>query len=274
LAKKSKRGAGDRLITGCLEGISKRVFADYAAQIAELAGEKPGIYALYLKHKLYYVGLATDLRRRIKHHLEDKHARNWDTFSLYVVHREAHLRDLEAMTIRIAKPKGNDVRGGRLTSLKPALKSLIDEWNLRRTSIVLGLGADAEPRRRRRPAHRPLASWREREFDTIVCPAHEEGFKEVFLGENKWYAIRVSKKVIPRLKYIAMYITGKDGRVSHYGRIKSIEPWKRSGKMVVNLEGKPIEIGPIPWRKGVVIQSSRLTLMSKLKSASTLAGAF
>ena len=99
--KRGRKRTISRLITGCLEGISKRVFADYAAQIAELAGEEPGIYALYHKGKLYYVGLATDLRRRIKHHLEDKHARHWDTFSLYVVRKEAHLRDLEAMTIRI-----------------------------------------------------------------------------------------------------------------------------------------------------------------------------
>ena len=266
--------SGERLITACLEGISKRVFADYSAQIAELAGEKSGIYALYNRGKLYYVGLATDLRRRIKHHLEDRHARNWDTFSLYVVRREAHLRDLEAMTIRIAKPKGNGIKGGRLESLTPELKTLIDEWNLRRTSRILGL-ADRDDRcgsRKHRPTAR--APLEEREFDTIVCPAHEDGFKEAFLGQRCWYAIRISKNVIPRLKYIAIYVTGKVRHVSHYGRIKLIKPWKRSGKYIVRLDGKPKEIGPIPWRKGVVIQSCRLTLMSKLKSASTLAGAF
>ncbi|MBM3332736.1 GIY-YIG nuclease family protein [candidate division WOR-3 bacterium] len=263
-----------RLITGCLEGISKRVFADYSAQIAELAGEQSGIYALYNRGKLYYVGLATDLRRRIKHHLEDRHARNWDTFSLYVVRREAHLRDLEAMSIRIAKPKGNDIRGGRLTSLKPELKALIDEWNLRRTSRILGLLSDE----RRKPGSKRVSRQRlpvqDREFDTIVCPAHEDGFKEVFLRQSCWYAIRISKNVIPRLKYIAIYVTGKVKLVSHYGRIKTIDPWKRSGKYIVRLDGKPKEIGPIPWRRGVVIQSCRLTQMSKLKSASTLAGAF
>ncbi len=262
------------LITGCLEGISKRVFADYSAQIAELAGEKSGIYALYNRGKLYYVGLATDLRRRIKHHLEDKHARNWDTFSLYVVRKEAHLRDLEAMSIRIAKPKGNGIRGGRLTSLKPELKALIDEWNLSRTSRILGLFADVRRKPGPRRPGKPHVSVQDREFDTIVCPAHEDGFKEVFLGQNCWYAIRISESVIPRLQYIAIYVTGKVRHVSHFGRIKTIEPWKRSGKYIVRLNGKPKEIGPIPWRKGVVIQSCRLTLMSKLKSASTLAGAF
>ena len=48
----------ERLITACLEGISKRVFSSYSPQITQLAGEKPGIYALYKRNKLYYVGLA------------------------------------------------------------------------------------------------------------------------------------------------------------------------------------------------------------------------
>jgi len=270
--KRRGRRTISRLITGCLEGISKRVFADYAAQIAELAGEEPGIYALYRKHKLYYVGLATDLRRRIKHHLEDRHARHWDTFSLYVVRKEAHLRDLESMTIRIAKPKGNDSRGGKLTSLKPELKALIDDWNLTRTSRILGL-FDSEPKRARRDRlGRPV--HRHRKYDTIVCPAHEDGFRDVFLGERAWYAVRISRHVIPKLKYIAIYVAGKVGQITHYGRIKYIKPWKRSGKYIVKLVGRPKEIGPIRRHKGVSMQSTRLTTLRKLKKASSLARAF
>jgi hypothetical protein len=266
--------AVDRLVTGCLEGISKRVFADYSAQIAELAGEKSGIYALYWRGKLYYVGLATDLRRRIKHHLEDKHARNWDTFSLYVVRREAHLRDLEAMTIRIAKPKGNGIKGGRLESLTPELKTLIDEWNLRRTSRILGLPADDKRRSNKRRAAKARVPPHEREFDTIVCAAHEDGFNQVFLGKNCWYAIRISDRVIPKLRYIALYVTGEVKAITHYGRIKAINPWKNTGKYIVRLAGKPKPIGPIRWGAWVAIQSPRLTTFKKLRNASTLAGAF
>lgn len=35
------------------------------------------------------------------------------------------------------------------------------------------------------------------EFDTIVVPAREDGFNEVFLGENRWHAIRVQASMIP-----------------------------------------------------------------------------
>ena len=30
------------------------------------------------------------------------------------------------------------------------------------------------------------------ELDTIIVPAREEGFNRVFLGENAWYAIKIS----------------------------------------------------------------------------------
>jgi hypothetical protein len=112
------------------------------------------------------------------------------------------------MTIRIAKPKGNGIKGGRLVSLTPELKTLIDEWNLRRTSRILGLPAYVAGRSSKRRVAPTRAPLQEREFDTIVCPAHEDGFKETFLGENCWYAIRISRNVIPRLRYIAIYVTG------------------------------------------------------------------
>lgn len=170
------------------------------------------------------------------------------------------------MTIRIAQPEGNDARGGKLYSLKPDLKALIDEWNRLTTERLLGLA-------RRRPYRRPPRHRKTGRFDTIVCPAHQDSFEKVFLGEHCWYAIRISKKVIPRLKYIAMYVTGRVRKVSHYGRIRSIRPWKNSGKYVVNLKGAPREIGPVRWVPGVVIQSPRFAAFSRLRKASTLAAA-
>ena len=41
------------------------------------------------------------------------------------------------------------------------------------------------------------------DLDTIVVPARQEGFEEVFLGEDCWYAIRISSSMIDRIKYIA-----------------------------------------------------------------------
>jgi hypothetical protein len=46
------------------------------------------------------------------------------------------------------------------------------------------------------------------EIDTIVVPAREDGFKEVFLGENMWRAIRIHSSMIPKIRYIAASAAG------------------------------------------------------------------
>ena len=38
------------------------------------------------------------------------------------------------------------------------------------------------------------------EIDTIVVPAREDGFKEVFIDENCWYVIRLNSSMIPKIK--------------------------------------------------------------------------
>ena len=43
------------------------------------------------------------------------------------------------------------------------------------------------------------------EIDTVVVPAREEGFKEIFLGENRWRAVRIHGTMRPQIKYIAAY---------------------------------------------------------------------
>lgn len=41
--------------------------------------------------------------------------------------------------------------------------------------------------------------------DTVVVPVREENLKDVFLGENRWYSIRMHASMILRVKYIAAY---------------------------------------------------------------------
>ena len=43
--------------------------------------------------------------------------------------------------------------------------------------------------------------------DTIIVPAKLEGFERVFLGEDCWYAIRISGGMLHKIKYIAAYQT-------------------------------------------------------------------
>jgi hypothetical protein len=87
--------------------MSRDVLEDHQDYVRELAWRRNGLYALYRDKKLYYVGLASDLPNRLKSHLKDKHADGWDNFSLYLTTSGEHLRELEALLIRIARPHGN-----------------------------------------------------------------------------------------------------------------------------------------------------------------------
>lgn len=106
-----------RLLVGHLERVSGRVFEDYRDVIKEMIQGRSGIYALYHGQSLYYVGLASNLMARLKAHLRDRHNGRWDRFSVYVTRNDNHMKDLEALLLRIVDPNGNR-QSGRLTGSK------------------------------------------------------------------------------------------------------------------------------------------------------------
>jgi len=110
MKKKTKKRVSRPLMLQRLENISKAVFKRYFGLITKLVGSSPGIYALYDSNELYYVGKSTDLRKRVKHHLRDRHFANWTHFSLYLVRKADHISEMESLLIRIANPKGNQLR--------------------------------------------------------------------------------------------------------------------------------------------------------------------
>lgn len=128
------------LITGHLEKISSKVFNDYHQEITQLVGKRHGLYALYKKKSLYYVGLAIDLHKRVKHHLKDKHASKWDRFSLYLINDVKHLKELESLLLHIALPKGNKQLGKffKSKSLQSELKRSVRAKNQAKEASIFG----------------------------------------------------------------------------------------------------------------------------------------
>jgi hypothetical protein len=68
------------------------------------------------------------------------------------------------------------------------------------------------------------------EIDAIVVPARGEGFQEVFLGENRWYAIRIHSSMKPKIHYIAVYQVAPVSAITHIAEVADIEPWKDTQK--------------------------------------------
>lgn len=99
------------LVCQHLENISREALAEYQVIIHQYVRNRHGVYALYRRDKLYYVGLARNLKMRLGHHLRDKHGDSWDRFSVYLTIGDSHLRELEVLILRIVKPKGNTQKG-------------------------------------------------------------------------------------------------------------------------------------------------------------------
>jgi Restriction Enzyme Adenine Methylase Associated len=121
-----------QLVCQHLENISREALAKYQEIVRQYVRRRQGVYALYRRGKLYYVGLASDLRWRLNAHLKDRHGEQWDRFSVYLTIGDKHLRELESLLLRVVRPrpKGNKQKGkfadseNLLPQFKRAVRSL------------------------------------------------------------------------------------------------------------------------------------------------------
>ena len=113
-------------------------------------------------------------------------------------------------------------------------------------------------------------------LDTIVVPAQKDGFEEVFLGENCWYAIRISGGMLENIKFIAAYQTLPVSAITHYAPVSHIEPYGEGGKYKVVFSEKAKEIEPIPYEDAPsgAMQGPRYTSIAKLQKATKLTDLF
>ncbi len=120
---KMKKGS---LIKYPLENVKRSSFEVIRKELKEILHKQPGVYALYDKERLVYVGLAIGLYGRV--HGWSKHKRiKWDNFSIFIVKNIKYLRDLETAVVRIAKPKGNKIEGRVPPLYEHYLKRILKE---------------------------------------------------------------------------------------------------------------------------------------------------
>ncbi len=128
------------LVTKKLENVSKELFRKHYDLITDLVSNSHGIYALYDGNDLYYVGKSTDLRKRVRHHLRDKHYASWTHFSLYLVRNEDHIHEIESLLIRIANPKGNSLipKSNKGSTLLKQLKLMVKQKHKKELDDMFG----------------------------------------------------------------------------------------------------------------------------------------
>ena len=224
-----------------------------------------------------YIGQGDCIRDRI-----DSHAKNKIFWSRAIAFtssgsglNRAHATWLESLLIQRALEARQCNLENLATPREPYLseseRSDIDEFYIEMLGIfpLLNILVFERPKNLAVGHLPPELSAVESELDTIVVPAQEEGFKDVFLGENCWYSIRIGGGKLDQIRYIAAYRTAPVSAVTHYAPVSAIEPYGDSGKYRLIFSEPAKEVGPIVLAggSGVAPQSARYTTIDKLKSA-------
>ncbi|MEG2057704.1 MAG: hypothetical protein RRZ84_07300 [Romboutsia sp.] len=117
----------------------------------------------------------------------------------------------------------------------------------------------------------------DQDFDTVIFPAQNDGFNEVFLNEDCWYSVRVSEEKIKKLKYIAIYRASPVSGITHYAEIDKFDQYQDTNKKIVYFKSKAVEL-PDKVELGQInansMRSPRYTTLSKLLKVKELKDLF
>lgn len=230
-----------------------------------------------------YVGQADGVRERIDSHAAKKDF--WDWAVVFVSNGDglnrAHVTWLEHTLISYATDaKRSQLDNGNIPQ-EPALSEAekADTQGFLKEILqilpLVGLRAFESPKAVVLPqASDPKLTQSKvsLKYDTIVVPAKEEGFERVFLGEDCWYAVRISGGMLDKIKYIAAYQSQPISAITHYAPVSHIEPYGESGKykIVFSERAKEIEHIVLGNAPSGAMQGPRYTSFTKLQKAKKL----
>ena len=212
----------DNIVCQYLENISRKALEKYQNIIKKYVRHRHGVYALYRKNKLYYVGLASNLNNRLKHHLRDRHSQVWDSFSVYLTIGGQHLHELETLLLRIIDRKGNRQRGkfGRAEDLRRQLwRDFKKTLNIELEEIFGRVSHYEEPNRKmaivergRKPVLAPLIDHRFHihfKYKSKLYIAHVRSNGTITFARDSAEAGRLQRKIFTSPSLAAAAVTKK-----------------------------------------------------------------
>lgn len=248
--------------------------------------DQAGIYILFGYQEgdelpTLYIGQGDGVKQRIESH--EKNKEFWDKALVFVSSNSglnrAHITWLEWALIQQAYSTGRCKLDNSATPNEPVLteseKADTQEFLNEILSILPLVEVKVfEKAKKIKVSEQP--SFKRNIQDTIIVPAQEEGFREVFIGENSWYAIRIGGGKIKDIKYIAAYQTAPISAITHVAEVDSIEPYGDGEKYKLNFVSPAQPIGPIKFgnAKQGALQSPRYTSYDKLQTARELMDLF
>ena len=230
-----------------------------------------------------YIGQGDGIRNRIESHFQQKDF--WDWGIGFVSNsgglNRAHITWLEYALVERANQagrchldNGNSPQEPALTeSEKADVKGFLKE--IIQILPLVGLRVFETPKPVAEPNETGISSAavpNESIKDTVIVPAKQEGFEQVFLGQNCWYAIRIGGGMIDKIRYIAAYQTAPVSAITHIAPVDRIEPFGDGGKYKLIFSEPAREISPIPFDdapKGSM-QGARYSNLEKIKKAAKL----
>lgn len=116
MKQQQKTATGSRkglLIKGASKPLPIELLEEQSFRVGlhEIMRGYSGLYVLYKKKRLYYIGLANNLFWRLHHHTRNRHKGKWDRFAIFRVDRVRYLKDIESLLLQVARPPGNAVGG-------------------------------------------------------------------------------------------------------------------------------------------------------------------
>ena len=233
-----------------------------------------------------YIGQSSDLKTRIDSHVKTKDFWDWGIIlsSSGDDLNGAHVEWLEQALIKI----GLDIGQARvLNAQQPNEKKLsqADRVNMETfmrdmLQILPLVGVQAFQKAavikpRVAPVKKPAGKLTANDAlcDMLIVPANEDGFKRVFLGEDRWWAVRISRKYLSQVRYICAYQTAPISAVTYWAEVDKIEPYGDKGKYQLFFKGKaqkmeyPLKYENIPQG---FMQGIRYTNFDIFRKAKTL----
>ncbi len=241
-----------------------------------------GVYILVgnAAEETIYIGEADPVGDRLKNHVSNKEGWVWGVYFFDRNHKigKTEVQYLESALVGLAKRFDRAILLNKNSPSEPtmsaAAKATAQAFLADMLLILPMLGINAFTASKQGDVDdqiQPVGADADR-FDTIVVPAREEGFRQRFLGERCWFAVRISAKHIAKLKYIAAYQVAPVAAITHVAEVDRVLPYGDSGKYIIHFKDDPQAIMPIPRTDGseINMQSSRYALRDKLNSAKTL----
>lgn len=254
----------------------------------------PGIYILvghvdtgesYDGLPTIYIGQGEEVRTRIESHYQNKDFWEWGVVFSSTANRlnRAHITWLEYALVK----RANEVARSHLENGNTPQEPNLAEADKADMQVFLAEILQILPFAELRAfeAHKAIVTVNNHVqpsgnpkdgVDTIIVPAKKDGFDEVFINENRWYALRIAGGKLDKIKYIAAYQGAPISAVTHYAPVKNIELFGDTGKYLINFAESAKVISPIPFGNLPAggMQSPRYTNLQKLLKAETLDKAF